>query len=105
MNVGTFVAVHLATQMAAQEKRVCEQLQRSGAQSSGSAMRLQLESKADEAALARLVKKGRVIDVGNGSYFLSEVAPQSDRSRVVVIACILLLAALGVALSVMIATR
>jgi hypothetical protein len=95
VNVSTFVAVHFATQMAAHEKRVLEQLQFSGAQSSGSAMRLQLESKPDEEALARLLKKGRVVDVGNGTYYMGDAATVSERSRAVVLSCALLLLAAG----------
>jgi hypothetical protein len=105
MNVGTFVAVHLATQMAAQEKRVLEQLQLSGAQSSGSATRLQLESSSDEEALARLLKRGRVVDTGNGTYFLGEVSGSSERSRLIAISCALLLLTAGAVLILIVAQK
>ena len=95
MNVAAFVAVHIATQMAARESRLLKTLREAEAASAESAIPLTFDSRDDEKTFAHLIRKGRVLEAGNGRYYLSETPVTTTRARAVVAACSLLLLAIA----------
>lgn len=95
MNIATMIAVQVATQVAAQESRVVQQLEERGALSATEAVRLERAS-GDEYALKSLLKRRHVIEAKPGYYYLGEVPQPDNRKRVLLLVTALLLVTLGV---------